>query len=300
MAITISAADADKDGTGINFAAYLKKFEKTYSDATGMGDFSGKVTGDYADKDNPLHADAYVTTDSEDGGGSSVIFNGGTGGFAYSGPYEHNGAAHLIYGKLKSIVFGTDTTVTPLGDDQNKYTNSGDITISGFAKTYETTSQDGQLLGDILKTDTNGLDSLYAFLQSDSIVFKGSTGKDVFTGYDHDDKLNGGAGVDKLNGGAGADRIDGDTGNDMLTGGAGADTFYFAKGDGTDKITDFEPGKAGKDVVEFGKGLFDSFADLLDHAKDVAAGVQITYDGGKVTLLDVDLADLNKGDFHLL
>lgn len=300
MAITISAADANKDGTGINFAAYLKRFEKTYSDATGMGDFSGKVTGDYADKDDPLHADAYVTTDNEDGGGRSVIFNGGTDGFAYSGPYEHNGAEHVIYGKLKSIVFGTDTTVTPLGDDENKYANSGDITISGFAKTYETTSQSGQLMGDILKTDTNGLDTLYDFLASDTIVFKGSTGKDVFTGYGHDDKLSGGGGADKLNGGGGADRIDGDTGNDQLTGGTGADTFYFARGDGRDKIADFEAGKAGKDVVEFGKGLFDSFAEVIDHAKDLGAGVQIAYDGGKLTLLDVDLADLHKSDFHLL
>jgi hypothetical protein len=300
MAITISVADADGDGTGINFTAYLKQFEKTYSDATGMGDFSGKVTGDYADADNPMHAGAYVTTDSEDGGGQSVIFNGGTGGFAYSGPYEHNGAEHVIYGKLKSIVFGTDTTVTPLSSDENRYANSGDITISGFAKNYETTSQDSQLLGDILKTDTNGLDSLYDFLKSDSIVFKGSSGKDVFTGYGHDDRLNGGAGADKLSGGAGADRIDGDTGNDVLTGGTGADTFHFAKGDGTDKITDFVAGAAGKDVVEFGKGLFDSFADVIDHAKDVSAGVQITYDGGKLTLADVELTDLSKSDFHLL
>ena len=300
MAITISVADADSDGTGINFATYLKQFEKSYSDATGMGDFSGKVTGNYADEDNPMHADAYVTTDSEDGGGQSIIFNGGSGGFAYSGPYEHNGAEHVIYGKLKSIVFGTDTTVTPLSSDENKYANSGDITISGFARNYETTSQDGQLLGDILKTDTNGLDSLYDFLKSDSIVFKGSSGKDVFTGYGHDDRLNGGAGVDRLNGGAGADRIDGDAGNDVLTGGTGADTFHFARGDGTDKIADFIAGAAGKDVVEFGKGLFDSFADVIDHARDVGAGVQIAYDGGKLTLADVDLADLTKGDFHLL
>ena len=300
MAITISVADANKDGTGVNFAAYLKSFEKTYSDATGMGDFSGKVTGSYADKDNPLHSSAYVTTDNEDGGGRSVIFNGGTGGFAYSGPYEHNGQAHAIYGNLTSIVFGNATKVTSLGDDASKYTNSGDITISGFAKNFETTTQDGQIMGDILKTDTNGIDSLYDFLQSDSIVFKGSTGKDVFTGYGHADKLNGGAGVDKLNGAGGNDRIDGETGNDVLTGGAGADTLYFAKGDGVDKITDFAAGKAGKDIIEFGKGLFDNYADVIHHAKDVAAGVQITYDGGRLILLDVDVSDLVKADFHLL
>lgn len=306
MAIKINVADANGDGKGINFAAYLKSFEKTYSDATGMGDFSGKVTGNYADKNNPLHAKAYVTTDNEDGGGRSVIFNGGAGGFAYSGPYEHNGAAHVIFGKLASIVFGTDTVKTSLGDDASSYSNSGDIKISGFAKNYETTSQDGQVLGDILKTDTNGLDSLRSLIESDSIVFKGSSGKDVFTGYAHNDKLNGGAGNDKLEGGAGNDRIIGGTGNDTLTGDdkagkfTGADTFVFSKGDGKDKITDFDAGKAGKDVIEFGKGLFNNYADVLAHAKDTDAGVQISYHGGQVTLLGVEIADLHKGDFHLL
>lgn len=299
MAIKITVSDANKDGKGIDFAAYLKAFEKTYADATGMGDFSGKVTGDYADKDNPLHAGAYVTTDNEDGGGASVIFNGGKGGFAYSGPYEHDGAEHVIYGTLKSIVFGSDTTVTEVSSSETDYTNSADITISGF-KNYETTSQDGDVLGDILKTDTNGLDSFYALIQSDSIVFNGSSGKDVFTGYGHDDTLKGGGGNDKLAGGKGADLMQGGTGNDKLTGDAGADTFYFVKGDGKDTITDFEAGKHGKDVVEFGKNLFDNYADVLAHAKDTDAGVVISYDGGKLTLDDVHIADLTKGDFHLL
>lgn len=299
MAIKITVSDANEDGKGINFAAYLKAFAKTYADATGMGDFSGKVTGDYASQDNPLHAGAYVTTDNEDGGGASVIFNGDKNGFAYSGPYEHDGAEHVIYGTLKSIVFGTDTVITPIDSDENTYTNSADITISGF-KNYETTSQDGEVLGDILQVDTNGLDSLYALLKSDSIVFKGSSGKDVFTGYAHDDKLKSGAGNDKLAGGKGDDLLQGGKGNDKLTGDQGADTFVFAKGDGKDQITDFEAGKHGKDVIEFGKHLFDNYADVIHHAKDTDAGVVISYDGGKLTLDDIHIADLNKGDFHLL
>ena len=294
MAIKISVADANNDGKGINFAAYLKDYEETYADATGRGDFSGKTSGDITSEDDPLGAKSYVTTDSEEDGGRSVIFNS-SGKFIY----DFFGG-HVISGKLQSMVFGDDTVKTSIGGGDNSYTNSGDITIAGFPKNYETTSDKGEIMGDILNAKTNGIDSLYDFLQSDSIVFKGSTGKDVFAGYTHDDTLNGGAGSDKLDGGAGADRIDGDTGSDHLTGGLGADTFYFAKNDGTDKITDFAAGKAGKDIIEFGKGLFDSFADVLDHAKDVSAGVQISYDGGKLTLLDVEIADLHKGDFHLL
>jgi Ca2+-binding RTX toxin-like protein len=294
MAIRISVADANHDGKGINFAAYLKNIEKTYADATGRGDFSGKTSGDIMSQDDPLGAKAYVTTDSEEDGGRSVIFNS-SGKFTY----DFFGG-HVISGRLQSMMFGTDTVKTPLSGDENVYSNSGDITIAGFAKNYVTTSEKGDIMGDVLNAKMNGLDSLYDFLQSDSIVFKGSTGKDVFSGYKHADTLNGGAGADKLDGGAGKDRIDGDTGNDRLTGGLGADTFHFAKGDGNDRITDFDAGKAGKDVIAFGKGLFDNYADVIDHARDVAAGVQIHYDGGKLTLLDVDLADLHKGDFHLL
>jgi Ca2+-binding RTX toxin-like protein len=318
MAIKISVTDANKDGTGINFASYLAHFAKTYSDATGMGDFSGEVSGSYLSETNPLHSDAYVTTDNADGGGASVILTGDADGFAYSGPYAHDGAEHVIYGNLTKIVFGTDTVATPLGGDATEYSNSADITISGFGKNFDTTSQDGDILGDILNVDTNGLDSLYAFLQSDSIVFKGSTGKDVFSGYGHADTisggagadtlsgaggadtLNGGAGADKLNGGAGNDQIFGGAGNDRLAGGAGADTFHFTKNAGHDTITDFAAGKSGKDVIEFAKGLFDNYADIIHHTKDTDAGLVISYDGGKLTLLDLDISDLNKGDFHLL
>lgn len=294
MAIKITVSDANGDGKGINFAAYLKSFAKTYADATGRGDFNGETSGDIMSADDPVGAASYITTESEEDGGRSVIFNS-SDRFVY----DFFGG-HVISGKLQSIVFGTDTVSTPLGSDETSYKNSADITIAGFAKNYVTTSEAGEIMGDTLNANVNGLDSLYAFLQSDSIVFKGSSGKDVFTGYGHADKLNGGAGADTLDGGKGADRIDGDTGSDRLTGGAGADTFFFAKGDGSDKITDFAAGKAGKDVIEFGKGLFDNFADVIAHAKDTDAGVRITYDGGKVTLLDVDLADLHKSDFHLL
>jgi serralysin len=291
MAITISVSDYNKDGKGINFDAYLKSFEKNF-ESTGRGGFSGKTSGDVYDADNPVGAKSYVTTNSEEDGGDSVMFNA-SGKFIYE---FYNG--HIISGKLSSLVFGSDTTTTALTGDDVQYDNSHDITISGLGG-IATTSESGKgmIMGDIMDGIT---DSLTDLLATDSIVFKGSTGKDVFTGYGHNDKLNGAAGNDTLNGARGKDRIDGDTGNDVLTGGAGADTFYFAKGDGNDKITDFEEGKAGKDVVEFQKGLFDNYADIIEHAVQKNGNTIITYDGGKVTLVDVLLADLDKSDFHPL
>jgi serralysin len=291
MAIKINVSDANTDGKGINFAAYLKNFEATY-EPTARGDFSGETSGEVTDADNPLGAKAYVTTDSEEDGGTSVLFNA-----ADKFIYDFFGG-HVISGKLKSMVFGTDTVGTDIGNGDTEYTNSGDITISGFTP-FKTTSEDGEVMGDIIHAKENGLDTLYDLLKSDSIVFKGSTGADVFTGYNLADKINGGGGADKLDGGKGNDRLDGDTGNDKLTGAAGADTFFFASGDGNDKVTDFAAG-AGKDIIEFGKGLFESFEDVIASAKDIAAGVKITYEGGQVVLEDVKIADLAANDFHLL
>lgn len=45
---------------------------------------------------------------------------------------------------------------------------------------------------------------------------------------------------DTINAGAGADTIYGGAGNDILIGGSGKDTFAYNKGDGNDKITDYD------------------------------------------------------------
>lgn len=291
MAFTISVSDANNDGTGINFASYLSTFRSTF-EATSRGGFSGVTTGDVFDAEDPLGAKSYVTTNSESDGGDSVIFNA-TDTFIYD---YFNG--HVISGELSSLVFGADTTMTSLAGGDVKYTNSRDIAISGFGGLTTTSeSGEGMIMGDIMDGLTGSLSSLLA---GDAIIFKGSTGSDVFTGYSHNDTIKGGAGNDRLGGAAGKDRIDGDTGNDVLTGGAHADTFYFARKDGTDRITDFEEGAAGRDVIEFQHGLFDNFADILDHAAERSGNVIISYTGGKLTLTDVSLDDLARGDFHLL
>ncbi|MDH6264735.1 serralysin [Rhizobium sp. SG_E_25_P2] len=325
MALTISVADANKDGEGVNFTAYLKNFDTTYV-SSGYGGFNTP------DESDPFKGEGYVTMANEDGdGGASVVFTS-DGGFTY------DLSTHVVSGNLKSITFGTDTSYD---ETTETYSNSGDIVISGFSD-YATTTQDGQIMGDLMDSRITTLTSLLA---SDSIIFKGSTGDDVFTGYGHadtisggngddtlsgagaSDKINGGYGADKINGGAGNDALTGGYGNDTikgdagadtltgnagndrlvggagkdaLTGGAGADTFVFAKSGGADTITDFAAGSSGKDVIEFADGLFKNYADVIDSAKDTADGVLISYSGGSVLLSDIDVADLNKSDFHVL
>lgn len=68
----------------------------------------------------------------------------------------------------------------------------------------------------------------------------GRAGNDKLVGLGGDDDLRGAAGKDKLIGGGGSDILTGGKGRDILKGGAGRDSFAFGKGDGTDKLRDFE------------------------------------------------------------
>ncbi len=70
----------------------------------------------------------------------------------------------------------------------------------------------------------------------------GTTRGDRLSGDGADNRLAGRAGHDRLSGGDGADTLAGGQGRDTLEGGTGPDLFLFARGDGTDRIVDFEPG----------------------------------------------------------
>lgn len=113
-------------------------------------------------------------------------------------------------------------------------------------------------------------------------------GDDRAHGRGGHDTLQGGAGDDRLWGNGGRDRLAGHGGRDMLTGGADADTFCFAAGDGTDRITDFTP---GVDRLLFdADGRFDR-QDLQIH--DTATGLRIGYAGFNAVELDgIALHDL--------
>lgn len=100
-----------------------------------------------------------------------------------------------------------------------------------------------------------------------------------------------------ITGSGGADTIDGGAGNDILSGGAGADRFIVAGGNGSDRITDFDPAadaldirgtwlasmdqmmqravQSGSDVVvELGQGEVLSFANLTLDALGAARGIR--------------------------
>ena len=69
------------------------------------------------------------------------------------------------------------------------------------------------------------------FLNSDSIEFTGSEGKDTFVSYSKADTLHGEGGNDKLDGGKGNDTLVGNDAANLLVGGKGDDSLSGGKGD---------------------------------------------------------------------
>ncbi|MEZ5714941.1 MAG: hypothetical protein R3D85_07100 [Paracoccaceae bacterium] len=132
----------------------------------------------------------------------------------------------------------------------------------------------------------------------------GGEGDDLVAGGAQADLVLGGAGDDTLQAGGGFDTLDGGDGNDELTGNFNADRFVFHDGDGNDTITDFEATNNAEKIDLSDVSAIASLADLnlgsatLGAATQVGADVVIDTGGGNsITLLGVDLADLDASDF---
>lgn len=120
------------------------------------------------------------------------------------------------------------------------------------------------------------------------------------TGNGLANQLHGNAGRNVIKGGDGNDTIWGHRGADTLTGGKGADHFVFAKGDGTDTITDFSATGSNHDVLDL--SALDSitrYSDLVrNHMDQVGADVRIDgLNGDSILLKNVKIAHLDADDF---
>jgi Ca2+-binding RTX toxin-like protein len=127
----------------------------------------------------------------------------------------------------------------------------------------------------------------------------GSAWNDKITGDDNINRLNGGAGNDVLDGAGGNDYLIGGLGKDTLIGGQGADVFVFDGSFGQDSVTDFWAGAGRTDRVWFTNTDIRSYADVLAHTTDTAAGLVISVNGGadSITLAGIHLSQLNADDF---
>jgi Ca2+-binding RTX toxin-like protein len=292
MAITITAFDANNDGVGLNYSAYLTKFDTTFV-RDGFGYFS----------DNPMDMSGDEYAVSAGAGplpiakGQSVIIDSGS-----AGDVVYDFATHTLGGTVDAIQFGDGLTYKASTDD---FTTKPDLEISGLGLTG---SGPGNQVSNLVNDLMNGnVAQLNSHVNTSPVTFVGSTGKDTFIGFSGADWLRGNAGNDTLNGGAGNDTISGGVGNDylagaqgndILAGNAGNDTFVFGPAFGQDRITDFTAGAGVGDVLRFSKSLFTDFQDVLDHTQTINGSAVIMFNGGnRVTLIGVEEADLHANDF---
>jgi hypothetical protein len=77
------------------------------------------------------------------------------------------------------------------------------------------------------------------------------------------------------------------------------DTFVFASNFGHSTIEGFTATGSGRDIIQFSKSVFDSFASVLSHASQTGQDVVISADASdSLTLKNTNLSALQKHDFH--
>ena len=270
MAINITVKDANKDGKGIDFAAYLASYNNTFT-REGYGGFNSSDP-------MAMSGTQYSTNDANKYG--VVLTSGSTA-------WNYNMSTHQISGSLDAVEFGS---AVRFNATTSRFNLTSDVKISGLGITD--TALGGQILGDLMggKTTTGGATtSLTNVLNANSILFTGSTGADKFTGYALADTINGGAGNDTLSGAGGNDRITGGAGNDHLLGNVGDDALLG--GDGNDIISggtgnDRLYGDAGNDTLKGDNGNDRLSAHEGNDTLDGGAGNDELYGGAGNDTLD--------------
>lgn len=161
-----------------------------------------------------------------------------------------------------------------------------------------------------------GSDELYGFAGIDKLVggaggdklrgggaqdtLKGNGGADRLLGQQGNDTLAGGGGGDTLLGGGGADNLLGQKGNDVLIGGKGRDTlsgnggsdkFVFARADGIDTITDFNP---NRETIVITSGA-NNFGGLS--FKQVGTDAHVSFANTVIKVQNTNVSDLTADVF---
>ena len=203
MAVTINLNDANSDGVGINFSAYLNDFNTSFERAD-YGYFS-RVSTDYS-------GNSYATTNVP-----FALFTGDASAWSFiadsgaSGDFTYDPQARLLSGTLDGVSFGHGLTYDASSDSFSHTTQ--DIGISGLNLSGNGADNAVHALTyDLMSGNTAELETT---LNNNDLVINGSTGTDVLQSY---------------------------AGNDTLTGGAGDDVFVFDNLSGNDVITDLQAG----------------------------------------------------------
>lgn len=204
--------------------------------------------------------------------------------------------ATYMLGQDWNIRLGNSADVAPRGTligSGDAWNPAGDDFIQGMGGNDNLFAGDGN---DALRGN-DGNDTLDGGKGHD-VIF-GGLGRDSIVGGLGNDELGGNKGNDKLFGGKGNDTMSGGSGRDLLVGGRGHDDFVFRDGDGNNRIRDFAALDNREDIDLVGVTEITGFRDLKNnHMTQIGDDVVIDdHAGFTVTLLNVDIGDLGKGDF---
>ncbi|MEM9709173.1 MAG: M10 family metallopeptidase [Pseudomonadota bacterium] len=191
------------------------------------------------------------------------------------------------------------------------YGGDGDDVMDGGAQADNIFGE----LGNDTLTGGDGLDRLFGgegnddldgqdgndglFGESGNDHLKGGAGNDRFFGGTGNDLVDGGTGSDTLRGDAGFDRLIGGEGNDTISGNFNADTFVFEDGSDQDTVTDFDALNIYEKIDLSGMTAIVDYADLTA-SHIFTSGSNVVIDAGSgdvITLVDVDIGDLDTTDF---
>ena len=194
MAITITANNANGDGTGIDVTAYLGTFVSPTYSPIGFGYFSNS--------NSDFSGNQYAVTEQQnliaDTTKQAIVFE--SGGPPNSIDYDFN--THIVSRNIDAISFGYGVTYVsgtdsfPLSQLDLRISGLGFVDQTGAGSTVEALLNDGRIAS---------ITNLSNLLAANAIVFVGSTGADLFTGYAQSDTMTGGGGNDALNGANGTD-----------------------------------------------------------------------------------------------
>lgn len=253
--------------------------------------------------------------DTLDGNGGKDVLIGGSGDDTYyvAGGETIKEAAGKAGGVDTVIGSGViniakfDTLENLVGDrkDDTLTGNAADNTIDGGRGADKMTggAGDDTYIVDnakdaVIETDKKGHDTVEASISFDLSKFK--LVEDLFLVGKGNINGVGNAEDNAIIGNSGANVIEGGLGDDELSGEGGVDTFVFAKGDGSDTITDFgaKSGAQHEQIELEGFGRNFDYSDLKFISSK--AGVEIDFGKGddSIFLEGVKLKDLDASDFQ--
>ena len=312
---SISIAIADTGDSIYDSALFVSNMRALGFDANGV--LVQVDAGAAIDDDNELvgtdQSEYFVAgagDDVVDGGAGNDILDLGVGndqGLGGAGSDQilgGEGNDSLLGGAQNDLIMGgegDDTILGELGADTLHGGDGNDLVLGG--------NRNDQLYGD------QGEDKLFAGNGDDMVeggtekdIIRGGNQDDLLLGQEGDDVIFGGTGRDNIQGGEGDDTIfgrggfdviEGGAGDDILTGGLQADTYLFSDGFGNDIITDFAATNNAERIDLSAVTEIEDFADLVDnHLTQDGLGALISDGlGNTITLLDVNISDLDSADF---